>query len=85
MIVNMLGMPMIVTGGICNYNMTSSAKDSARPENQTPGAGIRIVEVEALPSVSAVDDNKSRDEIPLARDTEANVHVVGFKHRYEVL
>jgi hypothetical protein len=36
---------MIVTGGICNYNLESTAKDLSRPGNVTPGAGVRIVEV----------------------------------------
>lgn len=47
------GMPMIVTGGICNYNLESTAKDLSRPENRTEGAGVRIVEVSGDPPTTA--------------------------------
>jgi hypothetical protein len=58
-----LGMPMIVTGGICNFNMTSSAKDLTNPENQTPGAGVRVVQVSNISltntaTVSKVDASR---------------------------
>jgi hypothetical protein len=39
------GMPMIVTGAICNWLIESTGKDLTIADNQTPGAGIRVVEV----------------------------------------
>jgi serine/threonine-protein phosphatase CPPED1 len=40
------GMPMIVTGAICNWNITSTAKDSSIPENGIVGAGVRVVTID---------------------------------------
>lgn len=69
------GMPMIVTGGLCNYNLLSDAKDLTRPENQTPGAGLRIVEV---------SEEVSTSEKEKATNCEST-HFVGFSHHYEEL
>lgn len=40
------GMPMIITGGICNWNMMSTGKDMTIPDNAINGAGVRIVTVD---------------------------------------
>eukprot|EP00602_Paraphysomonas_sp_CaronLab_P009998 CAMPEP_0185038486 /NCGR_PEP_ID=MMETSP1103-20130426/34213_1 /TAXON_ID=36769 /ORGANISM="Paraphysomonas bandaiensis, Strain Caron Lab Isolate" /LENGTH=83 /DNA_ID=CAMNT_0027576939 /DNA_START=766 /DNA_END=1017 /DNA_ORIENTATION=- len=39
------GMPMIITGALCNWNLESTAKEKSKPDNKTPGAGVRIVVV----------------------------------------
>lgn len=40
------GMPMIVTGAICNILLKSSAKDESNPLNVTTGPGVRVVTVD---------------------------------------
>lgn len=40
------GMPMIVTGAICNILLSSDAKDLSNPDNVTPAAGVRVVVVD---------------------------------------
>lgn len=40
------GMPMIVTGGICNWNTQSTDKDATITENTITGAGVRVVIVD---------------------------------------
>jgi serine/threonine-protein phosphatase CPPED1 len=40
------GMPMIVTGPLCNWLLESNAKDIERKENITEAAGLRIVHVD---------------------------------------
>eukprot|EP00600_Ochromonadales_sp_CCMP1393_P003619 CAMPEP_0174994944 /NCGR_PEP_ID=MMETSP0004_2-20121128/23917_1 /TAXON_ID=420556 /ORGANISM="Ochromonas sp., Strain CCMP1393" /LENGTH=441 /DNA_ID=CAMNT_0016249237 /DNA_START=110 /DNA_END=1435 /DNA_ORIENTATION=- len=82
------GMPMITTGGLCDWNITSSAKDLSIAGNQTPGAGIRIVTV--LPSSAADgyasstttieggggDDGKGKKEV----EEEVDKSTGGEKH-----
>lgn len=46
------GMPMIVTGAICNTLLCSDAKDLSNPENVTLGAGVRVVTVDEAISAS---------------------------------
>ena len=75
-------MPMIVTGGICNYTLESTAKDLTRPENLTPGAGVRVVEVSAVPPPCrrAAEDNSSSSGSKCEE-----THFLGCSHRYEVV
>lgn len=40
------GMPMIVTGPICNILLRSDAKDASNPDNVTSSAGVRVVIVD---------------------------------------
>jgi serine/threonine-protein phosphatase CPPED1 len=40
------GMPLIVTGAICNFNMQSTMKDLAIPEHSIQDAGVRVVTVD---------------------------------------
>ncbi|CAM9230647.1 unnamed protein product, partial [Ectocarpus fasciculatus] len=40
------GMPVIVTGAICNILLKSDAKDLSNPLNVTPAAGVRVVTVD---------------------------------------
>mmetsp|Transcript_15712 Transcript_15712/g.26198 ORF Transcript_15712/g.26198 Transcript_15712/m.26198 type:complete len:379 (+) Transcript_15712:52-1188(+) len=88
------GMPMIVTAGICNYNLESTAKDLSRPENRTEGAGVRIVEVSGVPpaSVNASassekkdTDEKREEEVGDKNSDEPSNHFLGFTHRYELV
>lgn len=91
---------MVVTGGICNYNLESTAKDLSRPENLTPGAGVRVVEVSAdpPPSTSPSTYNKkgadedggcSTSDNKNANDCnvkgEHKTHFLGCTHRYELV
>lgn len=39
------GMPVITTAAICNWMLESTGKDMGDEDNETPGAGVRIVEV----------------------------------------
>jgi hypothetical protein len=82
------GMPMIVTGGICNYNLESSAKDLSHAENLTEGAGVRIVEVSSARPVSVKNDTgvdeKKGDESNGGSSVD-ETHFVGFTHRYELV
>jgi serine/threonine-protein phosphatase CPPED1 len=40
------GMPLIVTGAICNFNLQSSMKDLTIPEHNVHEAGVRVVTVD---------------------------------------
>lgn len=86
---------MVVTGGICNYNLESTAKDLSRPENLTPGAGVRVVEVSDEVSPSTVtktplggadkeDSSCSSNQSSSNSDCKES-HFLGCTHRYEVV
>lgn len=40
------GMPMIITGPVCNWILESSLKDVTKAENQTLSGGIRLVNID---------------------------------------
>lgn len=80
------GMPMIVTGGICNFNFESTAKDISQEVNLTPGAGVRIVNVSSTKTPERAGEEgkegQSSEDIS-SEDKVTPPHFLGFTHRYE--